>query len=773
MANKLSILAGRTLPRFVREEYPQFLNFVKGYFEYLERKGGEYTVIADMLDSVDIDNTVEDYLFYFRNEYMPGFPESMAVDARFIIKKIKDYYSAKGTESSYEFLFRTLFDSPVEFYYPKVDMLRVSEGAWILPYYIILEKLDGQFNNPDLFALLDQKIQGLTTGATGYIDARLLLTVPKLGDPNDVFLVYGASVTELNGEFEAGEEVTVISARFDEYGNALPVIPNFRIKLAVEGGTGIIQPDGRYADTGGFISWDKKIQDSYYYQDFSYELISEIPVKFYDEVIKRLVHPAGYMMFGKVEKKSIDLISLRDLITSFSMLISWIHHVGVEMSTPTDSTTSIENNPDHARIQHTDWNHFIKFKETYQYDTFSIAEVESYTIDEMSDLTSSNFIMAFVNGRKIPSTLYSVIDDEIVFTNAPSAYVGSNTMLRQNIEIVELSYSLQDSTVFVADGSNIQYNINDYLIYTGNETVLVFVDGLLYNNQLDYNINYKTVNGIKKYNIIFIKKPSNGLVVEVFVLGDNLIAGSNYAPKVRYSGLTNNDIKFNKPFPIPHMLDDSRGESAMIFVNGRKMTNLTQYSVYYDINAKSYLVMPRVNMADLGLVAPYSIATFALKGAITNVDLDQGDGVTKSFHISANYNTINHSASARVFEHSYPPVSTSLNTFTFSRLATSDYDEWSFKTLTHGAMTNGSKVKVYFDVVINSFSIYFANYKFGIKGSLFTFPTENERFVLTPLAKTYNFNRTFIVNDVTQPLEIYLGHCAGQIKNLTLSLVDD
>jgi hypothetical protein len=772
--NKLSLMAGRALPRFVKEEYPQFLNFIKGYFQYLERDGGEYTVVSEMLDSVDIDNTVDDYLFYFKNEYMPGFPDSMAVEARFIIKKIKDYYSAKGTESSFEFLFRTLFDSPVEFYYPKIDMLRVSDGAWILPYYLMIEKLDGQVNNPDLFELLDQKIQGKTSGATGYIDARLLLTVPTLADPEVILLKFGASVTELSGEFIAGEEVTVISSRIDEYGVALPEIPDFRIIETVESGSGIIQPAGRYADSGGFISWDKRIQDSYYYQDFSYELISEIPVKFYDEVIRRLVHPSGYMMFGKVEKKSIDIISLRDLLNSFEMLITWLAEVNAE-TTLDDARMfmTLQSDAGMAKLQHTDWNHFLLFKESDQYDTFRIDEIDTYTIAEMYDLESENFFMAFVNGKKIPAEYYTVSDDFIEFSIPPEIYSGSILELEQNVEIVELSYSLQDASIFTTDGNNVKYRLNDDLVISGNQYVMVFVDGLFQDNSINYNIETKIVGGSIESNIIFTSLLAAGKYVEVLILGNNVISGSNYAPARRYPNLSENDIQYNNPFPIPHMVDDAYGDSLMLFVNGRKIMNKTQYSIYYDIDAKSYQVLPRVGLGDLNLVAPYNVSTFSLRAAIMDIAIHKGDGVQARFPLTSNYNLINHTPSSLKVEHEYQSSLLSKTEIVFSRDGTGDTGSWSTTNITHSGLVNGSKVKVYFNVDINILNAYFNNYAIGIDGDLFTFDSVDDRIIATPEKLTYTFNRTFVVNDASLPLVIKIGQISGKVRNLTLSLIDD
>jgi hypothetical protein len=86
----------------------------------------------------DIDTTFDEYVEHFKNQYLLDFPENFAVDKntgipveeKTLIKYIKQFYQAKGTEKTFEFLFRILYDTNVEFYYPKVDILKASDGKW-------------------------------------------------------------------------------------------------------------------------------------------------------------------------------------------------------------------------------------------------------------------------------------------------------------------------------------------------------------------------------------------------------------------------------------------------------------------------------------------------------------------------------------------------------------------------------------------------------------------------------------------------------------------
>lgn len=58
--------------------------------------------------------------------------------------------------------------------------------------------------------------------------------------------------------------------------------------------------EGYFSTTRGFPSSDKKIFDSDYYQEYSYEIQSKVPFARYSEVLKKIIHVAGTKMFGKV-----------------------------------------------------------------------------------------------------------------------------------------------------------------------------------------------------------------------------------------------------------------------------------------------------------------------------------------------------------------------------------------------------------------------------------------------------------------------------------------
>jgi hypothetical protein len=122
---KVSSVVSRQVPEFIREDNTQFIAFLEAYYEFLEQ-----TEKRNLESTRDIDDTIDSFIQYFRNEVLLHVPLSTLSDKRYLAKQIHELYRSKGTTKSYEFLFRILFNETPQLYFPKTDMLRLSDGKW-------------------------------------------------------------------------------------------------------------------------------------------------------------------------------------------------------------------------------------------------------------------------------------------------------------------------------------------------------------------------------------------------------------------------------------------------------------------------------------------------------------------------------------------------------------------------------------------------------------------------------------------------------------------
>lgn len=124
-----SVIADQ-LPEFVKSDHPTFVAFLEAYYEWLEEHGNAVETTRNAKLYNDIDLTVDTFVDYFKKNYLVDIPDAIINDKRTLLKNIRDFYQAKGTDKALILLFRMLFNEEVSVYYPKNDMLRVSAGQF-------------------------------------------------------------------------------------------------------------------------------------------------------------------------------------------------------------------------------------------------------------------------------------------------------------------------------------------------------------------------------------------------------------------------------------------------------------------------------------------------------------------------------------------------------------------------------------------------------------------------------------------------------------------
>lgn len=100
--------------------------------------------------------------------------------------------------------------------------------------------------------------------------------------------VTSLEIVDSGAGYRDNEELTFVSADGLKTGTAISSVEGY--------GTGT----GYYKTTKGFLSSDSKIHDGDFYQEYSYEILSRIPLDRYADMFKKVMHTAGTRFFGGV-----------------------------------------------------------------------------------------------------------------------------------------------------------------------------------------------------------------------------------------------------------------------------------------------------------------------------------------------------------------------------------------------------------------------------------------------------------------------------------------
>ena len=142
---RTSLFVKNQLPKFITDEYPNFVLFLEAYYEFLENEQyienvSQKNNLTEKLKNLrylsDIDKSLSDFEDQFFNTFAPSLPRDSKVSKEFLIKHILELYNSKGSINSYKLLFRMLFGENVQISYPKDNILRASDGRWVVESFL-------------------------------------------------------------------------------------------------------------------------------------------------------------------------------------------------------------------------------------------------------------------------------------------------------------------------------------------------------------------------------------------------------------------------------------------------------------------------------------------------------------------------------------------------------------------------------------------------------------------------------------------------------------
>lgn len=303
---------------------------------------------------------------------------------------------------------------------------------------------------------------------------------------------------------------------------------------------------GYWENTDGFISSDKLLQDGYYYQNFSYEITSLVPIAKYREIVEKLFHPAGLKMFGKVQLAEKDEEISKPATTFLRWwIINMFMHVLAEERYIISNAWAIKNNPAVYGFPWTADTQYY-FKDYGNVDCF-----EDMTPNQLYNETTDSNRLVFSDGKQInidwaTYNLLSFVEqysvagiyseqpvirttctngeitlkiDEIPSDN-PFIFVNGIKIQESQVTKTETGYSISsgvtgDATLYFLTNDTVTRSVKTELTENTVELkgskknrILVFIDGIYVSDSIEYSDGIVTL-------------PQNNGYMELYELQDN------------------------------------------------------------------------------------------------------------------------------------------------------------------------------------------------------------------------------------------------------------
>lgn len=291
----------------------------------------------------------------------------------------------------------------------------------------------------------DQPLTPLTIGTVASIDSALSSIFIKDSYGSGKILLQDNSELLLeDGQAFSNEFITLDLGNYQIRGETSGAVTDVLFVNPVVLSTKldpIFRQSAKFRNEDGFVGTPtKKIQDSYYYQDFSYVIKSSYSFENYKNILYKLIHPAGTQAFGQVEINSFVRSTLDHIKYAFREAVIKIQSNVVLRALVDSSIPSVEIEAESAAVSGPSWGWIEKYKGilSNQYETGTYGS---------SDIGGT--------AQAYWTALDALTTDQLAFGNTPASFLSSYSLedlMRYSEDFTSVRPLILDGS-FKLDGS--------------------------------------------------------------------------------------------------------------------------------------------------------------------------------------------------------------------------------------------------------------------------------------------------------------------------------
>lgn len=295
----LATIVDRYVPQHIKDNYPLYYDFIETYYEYLSQNDvfTAYNIKKNLQDWTDVDTTLDDFIDYFKNEYI-NLP--LDDDWGLYMKHYKEIYETKGTTKSLQFFLKLLTGLNVNITYPNRNLMKSSDGVY-RSYKIIYCERNNDINYNEY---ISTKAVGGISGATGVIEkAEIYDTYVKiyLSHNEGTFIeepvIFNNGISFMSNNYKVLSDVRIINGGNNyDYGDTVAVegFPDLKLSIGLIS-TGSVDKINIINGGSGYVAGDiltfscEKLSE---YYAFPYVKITEVDEN--GSILNIKIHYNGY-----------------------------------------------------------------------------------------------------------------------------------------------------------------------------------------------------------------------------------------------------------------------------------------------------------------------------------------------------------------------------------------------------------------------------------------------------------------------------------------------
>lgn len=390
--------------------------------------------------------------------------------------------------------------------------------------------------------------------------------------------------------------------------------------------------EGFYRDRVGFLSDDSKLHDGEYYQDYSYEIRSKIPLEKYAKMLKDVLHVAGTRMFGVIYTATFNDETILPVasdgrfgdlfVNSIANSTSIIVGERLTYATNTSANVVVAELPK-AEIVVTGANNTYQIG-TRVYTTNNTTNNGSGVLTYKEANTTANTTTLYLSnvvGKFSSANVYGI--SKTVLTIEPTIRIGLRTISGANVY-----------TGSYAIGAN---------VYQSNSTANTAVARAIFANStvvFGKILSGAFANNVTTYGEGGVTATANGITANVFTASDNLVIQTRHCSIENLSntsGFTNNSVVVIRSRAANSTATFFANVAQAVVVSANS-SKVVLKNVYGNISNGSFLIQPDVSNTDLYLVTATINSVKAQNLVFGTVETANSTSVTV-YNVTGEYTT--------------------------------------------------------------------------------------------------------------------------------------
>lgn len=242
-----------SLPDFVESEYPQFVEFIHTFVQFLEQErttetqsiipaygppsvnttvttalGGPLYETRRILTNRDTMTAADEFRQHFMSMFAQNFPQYSYADTDWFVRSLREFYQRKGTKESFQWFFRVFFNEDADIYYPREDVFRASDGTWIAPITLKVSSPLNDYTDEDVVTFYTGQRITTDTGQAVVERVQSFVVSSASGEQrivHELMLKYGS----IGGTFTYGQQLRNIDTDEQVITEIYPVLSAIQV----------------------------------------------------------------------------------------------------------------------------------------------------------------------------------------------------------------------------------------------------------------------------------------------------------------------------------------------------------------------------------------------------------------------------------------------------------------------------------------------------------------------------------------------------------------